>query len=183
MKNALYGLSNSQKSSAKVVDGKLVLSCPGALNPIVWQMDFAHVKASALEVNENKNDGSFALKLKTPKGENVQIAPFAKKEEAVQGLMAASKALENAQGKIHAVPTKNTNSQTPHTQTPEKSASSWIPAILGLALLIILLFVWSALSPHAPSSINQSVTPGSAASSANSTNGVPLSADDFLKGR
>ena len=72
-------LKKDYKSSAKVVDGKLILSFPNAVNPVVWQMESQEAKASALEVNDNEKSG-YDLVLKTLKGERVQVASFAEKE-------------------------------------------------------------------------------------------------------
>lgn len=184
MKNALHSFQGSHKSSAKVVDGKLILSFPGALKPVVWQMDFSHVKASALEVQENKDEGIYTLTLKTPKGENVDIAPFAKKEHAVSGLMAASKALEGAQGKIRPAASSGKaddgGGQTV-VVTGAKSSGRWTAPLLGVVMLLLLVFVWSLLAPQSPSSVGRAG--GSAAGSGPDAAGVPMSADDFLRGQ
>ena len=39
-------------SSAKIVDGILVLSLPDAIHPVVWQMELGQSKSSALEIRE-----------------------------------------------------------------------------------------------------------------------------------
>lgn len=180
MKHALQALSPTHKSTGKVVDGKLILSFPGALRPVVWQMDFAHVKASALEVQEKEN--IFALVLKTPKGENVEIAPFDTKDEAVKGLLVASKALEGAQGKIRltAPATAGTSQPQPMAGTPaeDKKSGGWIAPVLGVLMLVILLFIWGTMSPQVPASLSSA--DGTTAGTNTDAVGVPLSADDFL---
>ena len=51
MKQAIKAMGHGNyQSSARVVDGKLILSFPHALTPVVWQMDLSQTKASALEV-------------------------------------------------------------------------------------------------------------------------------------
>ena len=47
---ALKNISNKNGASANVVDGKLILSFPHAQTPVLWQMDLAQAKASAIEV-------------------------------------------------------------------------------------------------------------------------------------
>ncbi|MCB1532878.1 MAG: hypothetical protein KDJ35_08410 [Alphaproteobacteria bacterium] len=170
MKNAL----SPMKSSAKVVDGKLILSFPNAEKPVVWQMDFAHVKASALEVQAQGD--SFALILKTPKGENVEIAPFANKNDAVKGLMAASKALESAEGQIR--PGSESAGVTAIASKPKKSAK-WLPPVLALVMLFILINVWAMLS--APREVTTLDTVSNTQSNSVDETGVPLSADEFLR--
>ncbi len=177
MSTLLNRLSSSHKSSAKVVDGKLILSFPGALKPVVWQMDFSHVKASALEVQESKE--AHALVLKTPKGENVEIATFEHKADAVKGLLSASKALESAQGRIHLLPTES-GGAIAHAPEKKKSGGRWMAPILAILLLIILITVWNSLSPQAPSSLSS--VNGQQSQSTNSGEvGVPMSAEDFLR--
>ena len=166
----------SNKSSAKVVEGKLILSFPHANTPVVWQMDFIHVKASALEVQNDKDEGPYTLTLKTPKGETTEIAAFDKKEDAVKGLIAASKAMENAQGKIP-VTTDTGNSVT---AAPQKKKGGWAAPLLGILMLIILLMLWGVLSPQTPNSIGIGNTSSQTSSSGGAV-GVPMSADSFLQ--
>ena len=56
------------ESSAKVVDGNLILSLPDAINPVVWRMELGSVKASAMEVKKDAADGTFTLSQKLRKG-------------------------------------------------------------------------------------------------------------------
>ena len=176
MKNVLKSLSDPMKSSAKVVDGKLILSFPGALRPVVWQMDFSHVKASALEVQEKEEH--FVLSLKTPKGETVEVAPFETKKEAVDGLLEASKALESAQGQIRPVASNDTESAPATAPAPSKKRTQkWLAPLLGVIMLFILLTVWASLSAPLPNT-NATSTASNASTGAV---GVPLSADDFLR--
>ena len=86
------------ESTAKVVDGNLILNLPDAINPVIWRMELGNVKASALEVRAN--DNLFLLALKTPKGEVHDIAPFENRDRAVYALMQVSHALGKAEGKM-----------------------------------------------------------------------------------
>ena len=183
MRKSLKSLTSSRKSgaSASVVDGKLILSLPHAMTPVVWQMDLDHAKASALEVREGQQAGAFTLTLKTPRGEAVDIAPFQTRDQAIEGLMAAANALKNAQGQIRPA---NANAATAHLATAPAPPrrSSWPAILLGLLLLLVLLGVWSAMTPPTPMGTN----PDSASIAINPQQtepGVPLSADEFLKGR
>lgn len=173
-------------SSARVVDGKLILSFPEALNPIVWQMDLAQAKASALEVRESPK--GFSLILKTAKGESAEIAPFAAKEEAVSALMAAARALENAQGHIRVAGTTNNDSAGMICAPPQKSPRNrWTAGILGVLLVLVLLFIWGSLAPRPPVSVgsrgNSMAPSGQSGTPGQEENGVPLSADEFLMNR
>ena len=67
---------HKNNASASVVDGKLILSFPHAQTPVIWQMDLAEAKASALEVLKAEKGTDFTLTLKTQKGEKVKIDLF-----------------------------------------------------------------------------------------------------------
>lgn len=172
-------LKNSDElaSTAKIVDGKLILSLPGALKPTVWQMDFDQYAASALEVNEQ--DKQFILSLKTPKGKDMEIAPFETREEAVQGLIAASQALEEGQGKIR--PASNDAGAVALNVAQAKPKKGWVTPVLAVLFLFALFFVWASLAPIPPGSLSQGGS--SAVGSPAASTGVPMSAEDFLNQR
>ncbi len=192
MKTAIKKAPATDNSSARVVDGKLILSCPGAINPIVWQMDLIQAKASALEVRENAKEGRFTLTLKATKGEVVEIAPFATKDQAVEALMAAARALENAHGQIRPVAggaaASSDTGASRTTQAPAKPLhrGKWAGRILGLLLVLALITIWVSLAPRAPVSLDSAGTPvpgGAPGSRGGDEPGVPLSADEFLMKR
>jgi hypothetical protein len=167
------------RSSARVVDGKLILSFPDALTPVLWQMDLGEAKASALEVLPGEG-ASHILTLRTARGESLDIAPFATREEAVQGLMAVSRALENAHGQIRPGSSNGPGIRINAPKLKTGGAKNWGVAVLGLLFAFALFSMWASLAPRPPSGIN-SGAPG-AASAPPSNAGVPLSADDYLKG-
>ncbi len=180
MKYALKSLSGcAAQGSARVVDGKLILSYPHALTPTVWQMDMAHAKASSLEVNEKA--GSFLLVLKTPNGGATDIATFEKRTQAIDALMAASCALEKGQGQIRPA---SESGQAIYMTPEKKGGSKWIAVLLGLLLLFILFNVWGAMSPRLPSATEGTTSLAPVSKSDNQPeNGVPLSADAVLNAK
>ncbi len=189
----LKKITGGYTSSAKVVDGTLVLSMPDAISPVVWRMDFGQSKSSALEVREV--EGTYKLMLKTPKGDISDVAPFDSKAKAVNALMAVSKAMEQGQGNIkpsYASATGETGSGsqvvTPAAAIPQakKSGKGQVFAgIFGVCLLVGLLFMLisssgnrAALQAGGASSQNPA-----GGESAQANTGVPMSADDFLRAR
>ena len=178
MKHALKSITgcNSQ-GSARVVDGKLILSFPHAITPVVWQMDLTQVKASALEVHENKDKGTATLVLKTPGGANTDIAPFEQKSQAVSALMAVSRALESAQGQIR--PTAAVETINYGGARRSSGFGKALAVILGLVLLFILVNIWGSNLPQAPAGYEGNSADATATSAPVET-GVPLSADEFL---
>ena len=191
MKNAARSFlgknAPANTASARVVDGKLILSYPDAITPVVWQMDLSTARASALEVLENAK-GHFILTLKTMKGESADIAPFETKAAAVDALMAASRALENAHGRIRTGGEAISSAAPPASITAtahEKSGRGrkWAAGLLAFLLIAFLIGVWGSIAPRAPMSVdNAAGGPVSSSPTGASSNeaGVPLSADDFL---
>ncbi len=179
-----------KKSSARVVDGKLILSLPEALKPIVWQMDLGQAKASALEVSENQDHTGYRLLLKTPRGESLDVASFPTRDLALEGLMAASCALENAQGHIWAGGSAaqtpaNDGLSHPHislrSQVAQNSSQGrWVGLFLALALIIVLGFIWNSPSTSLTEIAENTDLSTPALSDPANNNGVPLSADSFL---
>ncbi|MGB4107847.1 MAG: hypothetical protein WBK55_08645 [Alphaproteobacteria bacterium] len=178
----LAARKTQNNSSARVVDGKLILSYPEALTPIVWQMDLSQAKASALEVRETPK--GISLVLKTAKGETAEIAPFATKEEAVAALMAAARALENAHGHMRTGGVANNDGAGMASSSQAKNPRSRLAAgALGVLLVLVLLMIWGTLAPRPPISVEgrgTALAPGQSGAAGQDQNGVPLSADEFL---
>lgn len=187
MKNKKHNKSASE-STARVVDGKLILSLPGAQTPVVWQMDLDQAKASALEVRSDDKKSIYTLSLKTPRGNADDIADFTSKEDAVDALLAASAALENAHGQIRpssAAGMTPSNSNAPQGQA--QKSGGWKKWLLAFVVLIGLWFLFtlsSTMMPQDPGAYTTGSSADQAAASAQSareSQGVPVSADDFLR--
>ena len=171
--------SSKTKSNAEIVDGKLILSCPGAIKPVVWQMDLASVKASALEIEHNKDKKSHILILKTARGETSEIVSFTDQTSAFDTLMKAAKALSKARGKIQTA----ANTSSTYVGSSNKAGhffKTLLLLALGGALTVGGLMTISLMGQKrfVGNSANTS-----APTQAPPQNGVPLSADDFLRGR
>lgn len=181
--------ANDYESSAKVVDGNLIISLPDAVNPIVWRMELGSVKASALEVRAHATDGTFLLLLKTPKGDVHEIAPFASKELAVTALMRVSSAMQGAEGRLAPLAPASVSSVPLHApqpvfHKPDAGAVKWLLALAGV-LAVIFLFAYLAKSTPTleAAGVPMADTATSTATGApNAESGVPQSADDVLRG-
>lgn len=188
--NNLWKKSTDEfESSAKVVDGNLILSLPDAINPVVWRMELGSVKASALEVKPHGAEGSFLLSLKTPKGEVHDIAPYQTREQAVRALMRVSAALQGAQGKIVAVPQQAATTSTPAVamHAPEKSGGSGLKWLFTLGGVLLVIFLFAYLSTLSPAIVNTTTSGAGAPTATNGADtdaqsGVPQSADQLLRG-
>lgn len=166
----------AHRSSARVVDGSLVLSLPDAATPAVMRLSLEEVKQAALEVIEQ--DGTYVLTLRTSAKESRDIAPFAQREVAVEALMAASRALER--GSRQALPANDAGAAG---EAQGGGSLKWVGAFCVLALLVWV--VWSsATGPNIPRAPFDADTNPSSVISAGSVDpnatGVPMSADQFL---
>lgn len=178
------------KNTANVVEGKLILSLPTAISPVVWQMDLDQTKASALEVIHNTEANTYSLNLKTTSTKVNTIATFDDKETAVNALMAASSALESAQGQMRTQsPIQEGSNIHANTNTAPKKSGGLLKILtltIGIILLLwILITLISSIirpietQPFAANTVNGSeqISP---AENARQSTGVPVSADDFL---
>lgn len=173
-------------ASAQVVDGKLILSLPGAITPILWQMDMGETKASALTVTPSSASGEHAtLSLKMPRGESAPIAEFPSKQEAVEALNVVARALESAHGRIRpASPAANEYENRPVIAYRDKrNGWKWGLGVAAVAILIAIAVVWGSLLPGGGGSQQfESAYAPPADTTARETAGVPVSADDYLNG-
>ena len=96
-------MANKYLSTAKVIDGVLILSLPDAITPVVWQMELGQSKSSALEIRTT-DKGEFVLILKTPRQDILEIATYAQRDRAIKALMITSSAMEKAHGQLRTIP-------------------------------------------------------------------------------
>ncbi len=187
---------NNAPSTAKVVDGSLILSLPDAVNPVVWRMELGHVKSLALEIGSSKDGNMHTLRVKTPKGEQHEIASFTQKSQAMDTLMAVSAALQSASAQnlpFLAQPYAGTAHPVSGSATPHKTMTATLLEplkwIIAFALVIGVIMAFSYLGTISPQS-GESTTATESSGNASSTNGqgdsgetgTPQSADQFLKG-
>lgn len=181
---------NEIQTNAHVVDGKLILSFPEAITPIVWQIDLSDAKSSSFEVVEE--GGRFSLVTKKSGAQKKEtIAPFADRDTAVKALMATSYALSNAHGQIQGSGViANTNmaahpAPMTYAAPPAQAkggAGKWIFAIASVVLIIGLFSMLNTMQPRSPSSMGGASNTASG-QGAEPQSGVPVSADDFLRTR
>ncbi|HRC27329.1 MAG TPA: hypothetical protein PKX87_07865 [Alphaproteobacteria bacterium] len=190
--------SNEYGSTASVVDGKLILSFPQAVRPVLWQMDLGAVKTSALEMVEGAESGQFGLALRAPKGDVQEIVLFSTREQALEALVIVRDALARAHGQIRplapiladgsgGVPVGGGYASSPGgwqgaRADAHQTAMKWIGGLAGLVVLAILLNMLWSLSPRPPASIpSASASGGAGQDSPQEKTGEPVSADDFLR--
>lgn len=181
MKTKIKSMVGAQKASARVVGGKLILSFPHALSPVVWQMDLDQASSSALEVAQDKKgaDNVHKLLFKTPQNDDQNIAVFESRDEAVEALMAVSRALGNAQAQRGAISGEATCTRGSF----ETKHGKKIGLILAIFAVIILFGVWSSQLPRSPANMAGLSSSSAGVLSAQDAAGIPVSADEYLSGR
>jgi len=81
-------------SSARVKDGRLVMSMPDAETPVVWVMDLNDATTSVLRLESDKQ-GLYVIKKHGGKAAET-IAVYRNRQPAVRALSKATRALDNA---------------------------------------------------------------------------------------
>lgn len=185
MKTAMTKKKTKNSVRANVVDGKLILSFPDAQTPVLWQMDLAQAKASALEVRE-KGGNQTALVIKNPRGETMEVAVFEHRADAIEGLMAAAYALENAHGQIRQMVPAANDGGMPGAQrrgAPGGKKKKWLIAIISVLALYVLFHIWASILPQQIVVGENGLNMTSSDVNPQDSAGVPVSADAFLNGR
>lgn len=185
----LWGfLTGRYGPTAKVADGRLVLSLPDAETPVVWVMDLMDAATSVIRLESDKQ-GFSVLKKYGGKGAAETVAVYRSRKKAENALVKAAHALEKAKdSRLHVGP----NAQ---------------PVIIRPASLIgrvftFFLYVWFAVylgmmmygylgmflgMDAASQAVQQSMlqqqqdTAKPAPQPAPVQDGMPMSADEFLK--
>jgi hypothetical protein len=138
--------SQEMKSTAKVVDGALVLSLPDAIEPVVWRMDLSETKAAALQIKEI--EGTFVLTMKGEKTTAKDIAPFDSKEKALGALMQISHALGNT-GAVSRYIGMGGGDQSNDDRPPKvQKKSNMMALFIGVGILVVLIFMLSNIGPQ-----------------------------------
>lgn len=198
---------NAQKKrqlneNANVIDGKLILSFPMAVTPVVWQFDLSDAKSASFEVQEEGK--AFALTIRTAGATKKEtVAVFGSKDEAVAALMATSSALTHSYGQpaysaaapvaMHAAPANAPAATAPMYAMPypsapqKKGVGKWIVVALCLCIIGFLFFALAKMQPSIATTAGTggkaAQAQGAATSGAADTSGVAVSADDFLRSR
>lgn len=185
MKTAMTKKNMKTSASASVVDGKLILSFPDAATPVLWQMDLAQAKASALEVRE-KGGNQTALVIKNPRGETMDVAVFEHRAHAIEGLKAAAYALENAHGQIRQASIAANDGGIPAAQrraAPGSKKKKWLITIVSLLALFVLFNIWASTLPQQIRVGEDGTDLTSSSVNPQDSAGVPVSADAYLNAR
>ena len=175
--------SHKHSASAKVVDGSLVLSLPDAVMPVVMRLSLDDVKSATLGVEEK--EGYFYLVVRFSETEARDIAPYDRREGAVNALMTASSALEK--GSSRSGSETNISGVLAHDSASKGTVWKWAGTFAVLILLVYVIFNLNDNLPRVTGGPN--VPAGASQTSANAPftgqvqTGVPMSADNFLSSR
>lgn len=177
-------MADKYVSTAKVIDGILILSLPDAVSPVVWQMELGQSKSSALEIRETDND-QFVLTLKTPRQDVLDIATYANRDLAIKALLVTSAALEKGRGQLKASPAAGANAYPLPVVTQSKSTSGVLAVLkktfVGLAIVAGSLILLGVVIFLIFSAVNIVMSANSTPSAG--VSGGAVSADEFLENR
>lgn len=178
--------------SAKVADGRLILSLPDAETPVVWVMDLPETGATVLRLETDKQ-GFYVLRRHGSKAAAETVAVYRDRKAASRALMKATRALEKAR-EVRSISGPNGR---PIIIRPASKWSRVITVFLGIWFVCylsgfdrpILRFLLSPfygqqtvsaqqLQPQQPLDQQQPAAPQSGKPP---EAGTPMSADDFLR--
>lgn len=194
---SLKNIIGNTSAKGQVTDGHLLLSFPDAMEPVVWRMELDKIGTASFEVKQDDEAGTAKLVLKPKKGTAEVIAPFSSKEEAVEALLIASNALQNAKPQATIIsdttkqPAKKVDEQyvrqyedVSHrpAENQNQEATKWLLAVFGAIFVIGLYYYLTTLIPERIPNINNQTATSINSSDPTNATGVPVSADDFLGG-
>jgi len=192
MNLSLKKLLSKTKSAAEIADNHLVLSLPEAIEPVVWRMSLDKIGTASFEVKPLKDSEKAKLILKPKKGAAEIIANFETKDEAVNALMIASKALQSgasqsAKQQEKVIVKASGDSEASHetvviNNTNNKEKQKWAIAVLGAILVLGLYYYLTTLIPNSAQGFESSNNSFNSTLNPTDATGVPVSADDFLNG-
>lgn len=156
--------ASSLAISAAIRGDHLVLNLPDAVNPVVWQFDLSRARSSSIEAVPDAK--GYAIRLKTAEGQVHDIAIYGSRDRAVLVLATVHETLAGDRGGRYVA------------AESDSKTGNWrlaVAAFLVLVILMALLFwVFAGAGTHGR---------GSVANDAPIPSGVPMSAEDVLKGR
>lgn len=175
-------LSGTEKSSARVADGRLILSLPDAETPVIWVMDLDEASTAIIRLEGDKQ-GNSILKKYGSKGAAETVAVYRDRRYASRALVQASKALEKARGsRVRVGP----NAQ-PVIIRPASKITTIFTGFLYIWFAFFLLSNLASYITAKSSALGTTTINNQADIAANpdgsdmDATGVPLPANDFLK--
>lgn len=178
-------LTGRHESSARVADGRLILSLPDAETPVLWIMDLDEAATAVIRLEMDKQ-GHCILKKYGTKTAAETIAVYRSHRQAEKALVRASKALEKARDTRLR---KGPNNQ-PVMIRKASLIGSIFTAVLyvwtaGYLFITLLAYATNYVSSNQMNTLSQMggtpVQSQDAGTPDVNASGVPLSANDFLK--
>lgn len=167
-------------STAKVIDGTLILSLPDAVTPVVWQMELGQSKSSALEIRNTGND-NFTLTLKTPRQDVLEIATYNNRDQAIKALLVVSQAMEKAHGQLKSAPQPNSY-PVPVISSGNFGYQGYSSSLKRFSLFIVKIVGFTILAALVLVVLGKLFLTGTKPTNLTAGN-APVSADDFLESR
>lgn len=173
----------NENNIASINDGFLIITLTKSNTPVVWRLELEKAKVAAFEINEQ--DDKHTLSIKVTRKSIETIAVFNQQEDALEALLAISSTLQNAPQTSQAAQTTNQQAAPVAQSTPtvatNKNNRTAIALLATCLVLGLFYYYWGRLMPTTQVFEAQSISNISNSDPATQT-GVPVSADDLLKG-
>lgn len=172
---------NKKIDTAKVNDGFLIITLTKSTTPVVWRLELEKAKVAAFEIKTEKE--KHALTIKVAKKAIEVIGVFNNNDDAINALLAISDALSDTGTTSKNNPEKETTDTVQNNNKPQKTNNNKTAIVLLSTFIVIGLFYyyWGRLIPTTQVFESQTISSNVNSDPASQT-GVPVSADDLLKG-
>lgn len=170
-------ITGSFKSSARVVDGALIVSIPDSVTPIVWRVSYDEAKTAKFEVD--KKGDEYLLIFKKNGGKAETVATFNRRGPAVEVLFNLTKAIEQS----GASRSMNAGVSFPEpTRSKTKSLLSFIFGTVFRTLIVLMtLYIVYMVAGRSMMNLQTPTVQKSLVQSSSSPTGQAVDADEYLR--
>ena len=173
----MFKKQSNSVNTASVNEGFLILTLTTSVTPVVWRLELEKAKNASFEIQEQ--DNGHALTIKAPRKSLEIIGLFNEQDDAFDALMSVSSALQN--NAQNSTPAKTTSNKEAATPNKDATNNRLIVMLLATCFVIgLFYYYWGRVIPTTQTFETQTLSE-TASDPANRT-GVPVSADDLLKG-
>ncbi|MEM9470111.1 MAG: hypothetical protein AAF988_08100 [Pseudomonadota bacterium] len=175
-------MSKKKKTDSAVVNnGFLVITLTQSKTPVVWRLELEKANIAAFEIKEAKN--THALTIKLPRKAIEVIGEFDQKDQALEALLIVSDALQGQDNTQEEKQVQEKIVETPKVEIKQttKSNKALVASLSTLFVVILFYYYWAHVMPSTQVFDTQVINATTSSDAASQT-GVPVSADDMLKG-
>ncbi len=172
--------NNNKNNIANINDGFLIITLTKSNTPVVWRLELEKAKVAAFEIHEQEEKHALSIKVARKAIETIGV--FNAQEEAMEALLSISNTLQNTSQTANKTIATTAQSATSTPQTKASKNNRTVIALLATFLVLgLFYYYWGRLMPTTQVFETQTISSTGNSNPATQT-GVPVSADELLKG-